>query len=356
MNSRVSSYFFFVLLLGAAVAAALLFLPFLTPLMLAAAGAVILYPIYCSIAYSFGNGEKAKTFGGIITVILFIVVIIVPLFFLISSLYYEIQTLYAMLTDEANRSQVIGALNTLSQTLSSMVFGAVPVHSFDSFNITAYLKDLLQIIFSNLDNIFAGAAVVVGYIVVFLLAMFYFLRDGLSLKRLVMSWSPLLQNNEEYISQTFKRAIRSVFAGSLSVSLIQGISTGLAFYVFGIPGPILWGVCGAVASLVPGFGVSLLILPGTAYLILTGNYLYAAGLFIWGYTVILTCDHILGPALMNRGIHIHPFLILLSVLGGILFYGIVGFVMGPMILVLLFTLLEIYKKSFDGRENEVVKG
>ena len=106
----------------------------------------------------------------------------------------------------------------------------------------------------------------------------------------------------------------------------------------------------AVAALVPVFGVTLIILPGVAYLILTGNYPFAAGLFIWGYTVIILVDHLLGPYLINRGIKIHPFLILLSVLGGLLIFGVIGFVMGPLLLVFLFTLLEIYKTSSNNEK------
>jgi len=271
----------------------------------------------------------------------------VPIFFLVGSIYSEVQGLYAALTDEAGRSQFISALNNSWSSLSNLVFGVLPPKSFDSFNITNYFKSALEWVFGNLDTIFSSLAKVAAYAVVFLLALFYFLRDGEALKKRVLSWSPLLETNEAHITATFKRAIRSVFAGTLAVSLLEGISTGLAFYVFGIPAPALWGTVAAVASLVPAFGVTLLLIPGAAYLVLTGNYLYAAGLLVWGYTVIFLVDHLLGPILVNRGIRIHPFLILLSVLGGLIMFGIVGFLMGPLILVFLFTLLDIYRKSPD---------
>lgn len=346
MNSRISSYFFFVLLLGAVIAAAVIFLPFLTPLILALAGSVVAYPIYRFFIRMFGKSGFGRTISALFTVVIILVVILVPLFFLVSSIYSEIQTLYGMLTDEGSRSQVVASLNSISQTLSNMVFGVVQPYSFDSFNVTEYLKNGLQLVFANLDNIFTSLTKVGGYALVFLLALFYFLRDGKILKQRFISWSPLLDKNDEYITVTLKRAIRSVFVGSISVSVIDGILIGIGFLIMGIPAPALWGTVAAVAALVPGFGVSLVVIPAAGYLVITGHYLMAVIMLIYGYATIILIDHTLGPNLINRGIHIHPFLVLLSVLGGLVTFGIVGFLMGPMILVMLFTLLELYKTTF----------
>jgi predicted PurR-regulated permease PerM len=345
MNSRLSSYFFFVLLLGTTAAAVLVFLPFLTPIVLAIAVAVVLHPVYGDIIRLIGAGKIRKNLAAFVTVLLVLVIVMVPLFFLAGSIYSEVQTLYALLTDEANRSEVINALNSASQYLSNAVFGVLPAHSFDAFNITSYMKKGLEWLFTNLDMIFGSLAVFGGYVLVFLLSLFYLLRDGVELKNRVLSWSPQLTANQEFITRSFKKGILSVLSGTVAVSVLEGISTGLAFYVFGIPAPALWGTVALVASVVPGFGTSLIILPGVAYLLLTGNYVYGVGLLIWGYAAIIGIDHFLGPLLVNKGVHLHPFLVLLSVLGGIFVFGIVGFVMGPLILVFLVTLLEIYKTS-----------
>ena len=319
--------------------------------MLALAAAVIVYPLYGYLSKAFGEGSFRDNISALLTVIVVVVVLIVPAFFLIEGMYGEVQTLYALLIDEANRSEVITALNTAWSSLSTVALGLLPAHTFNSFNITDTLKSGLEWVFSNLDIVFSSIAQVSAYALIFLLALFYFLRDGSSLSKMFFSWSPELSSNEDHITNTFKKTIRSVFAGTLVVALLEGLSTGLAFLVFGIPAPALWGTVAAVAALVPVFGVTLIILPGIAYLVLVGNYLYAVGLFIWGYSVIVLVDHLIGPNLINRGIKIHPFLVLLSVLGGLLTFGIIGFVMGPLILVFLFTLLEIYRTSFNNNKE-----
>ncbi|MFA6405084.1 MAG: AI-2E family transporter [Candidatus Paceibacterota bacterium] len=350
MNSRISSYFFFVLLLCAFIAAVFIFLPFLTPIILGATTAVLAYPLYRLFCRMFARGKDRSNIAAFLTTVIVLIVVIVPIFFLAANVYAEIQSLYVSLTDEGGRSGVVSSLNSLSVTLSHFMFDAFPAYTFDSFNVTEYLKKILEWAFANLDNIFGGLARVAGYAFVFLLSIFYFLRDGAIFKRHFVSWSPLLDTHDEYVSSTLKKAVSSVFVGFLIVGVVQGILTGLGFYLFGIPAPSIWGSLAAVASLVPGLGTSLVIVPGIIYLLVTGQYLYAIGLSVWGVFAVGLIDNFLGPHLIHKGIDVHPFIILVSVLGGIAVFGPIGFVLGPLILALLFALLELYKTSFSQQQ------
>lgn len=347
MNSRISSYFFFVLLLGAAVAAVMIFLPFLTSIVLGAAAAVVTYPIYRRIQKIFGVSAIRDNLSALCTVLFTLIVVLVPVFFLTFRIYSEIQSLYGVLIDESSRSQVIASLNSLSQWLSHSLFDVFPAYSFDSLNVTEYLKDALQWVFANLDTIFGSLTKVIGYVFVFLLALFYFLRDGATIKRRFISWSPLLDEHDEYISRTMKQAVKSVFAGTLAVSLIQGILTGVGFWIFGIPAAAVWGSLAALAALIPGVGTSLVIVPGVIYLAIFASPWQAIGLGIWGAFAVGLIDNLLGPYLINKGLNIHPFLILISVLGGLFTFGPVGFIFGPLILAFLFALLDLYRTSFS---------
>jgi predicted PurR-regulated permease PerM len=142
-----------------------------------------------------------------------------------------------------------------------------------------------------------------------------------------------------------EQAVYSIFAGSIIVALVQGILTGIGFTIFGVPNPALWGSIASVAALIPGVGTALVVVPGILYLFFTGSTGYAIGLLVWGILAVSLIDNFLGPILVNRGVKIHPFLILLSVLGGLIFFGPVGFLLGPIILAFLFALLDIYRSS-----------
>jgi predicted PurR-regulated permease PerM len=151
--------------------------------------------------------------------------------------------------------------------------------------------------------------------------------------------------DDSHIFIKLEQAVKSIFVGSMSVAILQGISIGLSFNIFGVPNPALWGSIAAIAALIPGIGTSLVLVPGILYLFITGNTGPAIGQAIWGITAIIVIDNMLGSYLVNRGIKIHQFVILLSVLGGIVFFGPIGFVLGPLVLAFLFSLLEIYRST-----------
>jgi predicted PurR-regulated permease PerM len=175
-----------------------------------------------------------------------------------------------------------------------------------------------------------------------ILSLFYFLRDGKKFIATIIDLSPL---HDEFDKKIFSRiilAVNSVVRGSLIIGLIQGLLTGVGFYIFSAPSPVLWGTVAAVASLVPSIGTSLILVPAILFLFFTGQTINALGLIIWGGVAVGLIDNFLGPILIKRDIHIHPLLILLSALGGVAFFGPIGFLAGPVSLALLFALFDIY--------------
>lgn len=104
----------------------------------------------------------------------------------------------------------------------------------------------------------------------------------------------------------------------------------------------------ALTALIPSIGTSIVLVPAIIFLFATGMPIHAFGLLIWSAIIVGTIDNVLNPILVGRGVNIHPFFILLSVLGGITFFGPIGFMLGPMILSFLFTLLDIYRLDFEG--------
>ncbi|MEK7641500.1 MAG: AI-2E family transporter [Patescibacteria group bacterium] len=337
------SQFFFGLLLAAIVLAVLIFMPFLTPIVLAAALAVVAGPAHRLMIRILFRDRERSSLAAVITTILIIVVICVPVLLVAGKIYTEVQTMYAFLTDEAGRSQVITSLNAATSGLSRVFLGLYPAYSFDSFNITTILQRALEWLFANLDVVFGGVSKIALSVFIMCLALFYFLRDGRELKRQIISLSPLGDADDERIFGKLEQTIYSIFAGSISVGIVQGVLTGIGFAIFGVPSPALWGSIAAISALIPGIGTALVIVPGVAYLFFTGATGPAIGLLIWGVVAVGFIDNFLAPIIINRRVKIHPFMILLSVLGGLIFFGPVGFVLGPIALAFLFALLDIYK-------------
>lgn len=345
MNQANPQSFFLGLLLAVAILAIIIFLPFLTPLVFAVSLAVIFGPVYRFILRQLFPKKEKSTTAALITLILVVILVLVPAFFIVNKMYAEIQDMYYFLTEEGSRSTVIDTLNSVSTTLSNMFFNIYPSVSFDTLNVTDYLQQGVEWAFGHVDTLFTGIGRVLLGIFIAFFALFYFLRDGKEFKKQIIALSPLMDKDDEHIFLKLEQAVYSIVGGSLVVSVIQGILTGIGFALFHVPDPTVWGGVAAVAALIPGLGTALVIVPGILYLFFTGSTGFAIGLLVWGLLAVGLIDNLLGPLVMNRGIKIHPFIILLSVLGGIIFFGPVGFILGPLIFAFLFALLEIYKTS-----------
>jgi predicted PurR-regulated permease PerM len=190
---------------------------------------------------------------------------------------------------------------------------------------------------------FQGVAQFALAIFLWFLSVYYFLKEGHRIKALLVKFSPLSDRYDLEIVNRVVTSVKSVIGGSLIVALLQGILAGVGFAIFGIPTPAIWGLIAVFAALVPTIGTALVTFPAVAFLVLVGNNLAALGLLIWGILIVGGIDNIVRPKLLERGVKVHPLLILLSVLGGLAFFGPVGFLTGPIIVSLLSEFLTIYQ-------------
>ena len=154
--------------------------------------------------------------------------------------------------------------------------------------------------------------------------------------------SPLPDKDDEHILRKLAISIRSVALGTVLTALIQGTLTAIGLSFFGFERAVLWGCIAAIGALIPGIGTSIVFIPAILFLVYTGQYVTAGGVFIWSALAVGLIDNLVGPYLMSRGNKLHPFFILLSVLGGISLFGPIGFILGPVSLTLLLVLLELY--------------
>lgn len=312
--------------------ALLVFLPFLNVIALSIIMAVLLRPIYKKIILK----VKSPSVASGLTIILLLAVIIVPLLFIVNNIITEAQNVYA---------NVGGSASLTSDQITSWIEGKVQVY-VPNFTVDArgYLATFSSWIVSKLSGVFSETVDFVFKLALSFVALFYFLRDGDSLYNHLMTLSPWGKTKDVYVFRSIQSAIKSVVAGSLLVALIQGILVGIGFVISGVPNATLWGTLGAICALVPGIGTALVWVPAVVYLfaIEPGSWQWVFQL-IYSLVLVSSVDNFIGPLIMQRGINIHPLLILFSVLGGIQFFGPEGFLLGPLVLSVLFVLVRTFK-------------
>ena len=176
----------------------------------------------------------------------------------------------------------------------------------------------------------------------FLIAFYFFLKDGKKLKNYIVALSPLDDSDDELIVSRLKLAVSAAMKGNLLIGLIQGTLTGIGFAIFGVPNAVLWGSVAVIAAFLPGIGTSLVLAPAIIFLFVTGNTFGGVGLLIWGIIAVGLIDNLLGPRLVGRGMQLHPLAVFVAVLGGLSLFGPLGFLLGPLAVSVCLALVDIY--------------
>ncbi|MCC7522789.1 AI-2E family transporter [Candidatus Uhrbacteria bacterium] len=324
--------FFLTALAGVLLLTAYIFLPYAVTIAVSATFAVTLYPFYKRVlALVRGHGSIASA----LTVLTAIVLILIPLTILLWQVFTEARDAYVVIRD--NRDSY---LHLVEDVILQPIKTYIP--QFES-NTDRYLEEALGTLTSQLADIFSGTVQTVISLFLGLISLYYFLKDGERFVASLVSLSPLADKYDHKIFERMAQAVHSVLRGQLLIACIQGLMTGVGFWIFGIPNPFLWGSVGALCGLVPGVGTALVLVPGIVYLFVTGQTLPAVGMTIWGSVAVGLIDNLLGPTLIGQSAKIHPMLVLFGVIGGILFFGPMGFLLGPLTVSLLLALLDVYR-------------
>lgn len=181
---------------------------------------------------------------------------------------------------------------------------------------------------------------------IMLYAMFFFLTQGRAIIETVLASIPMARADQELMLERGVSVTRAMIKGSLVIGALQGALAGLAFWIVGIEGPVFWATVMAVASLIPGVGAALVWIPGAVYLFVIGKTAAAIFLTAWCAAVVGSVDNLLRPRLVGQDTKMPDLLILLSTLGGLAFFGVIGFIVGPIVAALFMTVLGLYQAAF----------
>jgi len=338
-NERLRPYFLLLSLVGVIALTAAVFWPFLKPLALAAVFAVVLQGLYTRVSNALGGWPSI---AALLTVLISVILILLPLSLIGTLVGAEARSLYISLETSGERSAIATMLLRADEAFGSIIPGFGELVRDTSSNLDTYAKEALAWIATHTGDIFSSVSRLLLSLFIFFIALYYLLRDGKRVRQTLIEFSPLSDEEDAGVFSRLELAVNSTIKGSLSIALIQGVLTTIGFFIFGVPSAILWGTVAAITALIPGFGTALVIVPAIAFLFFTGATLPALGLLIWGALAVGLVDNMLGPKLIGSGMRLHPLLVLLSVLGGIIFYGPSGIFLGPLTVSLLFALLAIY--------------
>ncbi len=336
--------FLFVLSGIALILSFFIFRPYLNPLVLAATSTIVFYPLFERILRSIGPTRRST--AAFLTVLTTVFIFLIPVSLLGTQVARETNQLYTDISSNALAERPILGDYPLSsnQTIAKFQQRVQGVATQVAVNIDQYIQRLLKLAVDNAGQFFQQIAEFILSGFLWLLAFYYFLRDGHRIRELLIHFSPLSDRYDKEILSRIVISVNSIVGGALIVALIQGVLAGAGLAMFGVPNPAIWGAVTVIAALIPTIGTALIMLPAALYLLAINEPIAAIGLLVWSMLLVGGIDNIVRPKLIERQTNIHPLAILLSVIGGIAFFGPVGFLTGPIVLSLLIELLSVYKE------------
>jgi predicted PurR-regulated permease PerM len=316
--------------------------PFLNIFLMALVLATITYPVYRRILVWTKDRETLSAF---LSCLFVVVVIIVPCILLVGLLARESVQVYGWINEKAQS----GALQeSVMQRVVDLQERYLPNLDLEHIDVGKNLAGLAGTVSGLLVKWSTGGVKLVTsavwQFVLMLFALFYFYKDGAAFLRWMMHLMPLPGSLEREIQEKFREVSASAFLGTFLTAAIQGLLGGIGFLLVGLQ-PLVWGVLMAVLSLIPLVGTFLVWGPA-AILLMAGGRL-GAGIFlmVWGMVVVGLSDNVVRPLLMQGKSQLHPVLIFFSLIGGIMAFGPLGILLGPLAIVLVIAMLRAYEEA-----------
>ncbi len=318
--------------------------PFLLSIFLAALFAALFTPFYRKLLELVGGREGLASFLTILCVMTFV---FIPLIVLGGAVLGQatdiVQFAWPKLSEQLQHPELF------TEKLAALPFyeQLLPYRESLMSVLTDLTGNFSKVAVGFVQKTTASAFSMVISSVIILYTMFFFLIDGDRLLYYLLYYIPLNDTDEKKLLHRFTSVTRATIKGTAVIGVLQGLLAGLALWFVGIPNSLFWAVVMMFMSVVPGIGTAFVWAPAAIYLAVSGNILAAAGLVIYCVVVVGTVDNLLRPKLVGSDTQLHELYIFFSTLGGLMMFGFMGFIIGPIIAALFVTIWEVYGEEFS---------
>ncbi|KIO50161.1 AI-2E family transporter [Nitrosospira sp. NpAV] len=336
---------FLLMLIAVSLAFGWILLPFFGAVFWGSVLAIIFTPFYRRLLVLM---RQRQNLAALTTLLLCLIMVIFPFTLITASLLREGVTIYQRIQS--------GELNF--GAYFQQIMGALPswmINFLDSVGLTSIsgMKDMLSNGALQGSQLIATEALNMGqntfeFFISFgimLYLLFFLLRDGAVLSARIKQAIPLSVEHKRHLFSKFTTVVRATVKGNIAVAAMQGTLGGVIFSFLGIQGALLWGFVMAFLSLLPAVGAGLIWAPVAIYFLLTGALWQGITLIAFGVLVIGMVDNVLRPILVGKDTQIPDYVVLISTLGGMVIFGLNGFVIGPVIAALFIAVWDLFSAT-----------
>ena len=333
-----------------------IFQPFLLPISLAVILATLCFPVF---NWTCQRLQSRRNWAALLTCIWVTAIIIVPFVVLVILLTAQMTEVYQQFQSRLESGAWQEFLNLQDnprlKPWADWIGQYADLENFDLMgSLGAGLQQVSLFFLRQSTSIVSGIFRVTMNFLIMLVCMFFIFRDGEYLTEMFKTLTPLTESYRQLIVKTFQEVSKATVIGTLLTAIAQGVAGGLLYWILGIPNALLWGCLTALFSLLPVVGTGIVWGPWAIYFFLTHSTIQGTILVIGGLLVGVM-DNFLRALFIEGKAEMHTFIVFLSIMGGIGYFGLVGMIFGPIIVALGLTFLELYKREFQQPVPEPVE-
>jgi predicted PurR-regulated permease PerM len=327
----------------------LLLKPFFNVILVSLITVIVLKPLY-SWFYRARFTEGKPRLSASVTMVTFVFVLVVPVAILVFVFIDQLSQQLLALADFDVDAILLEIENSIATTGQSI--------NFDKAAIQGLITDAASAVFDAAIS-FAGKLLsalpklIVEFMIFFVVTV-----------TLLPGFDKLVEDLEEisplgkeitqlYYTKTIAM-ITSLFKGIFLIAGIQALVMGIFYWLAGIDALFFFIVVTMFLAMLPVVGISFLVIFMAVVFLLNDNPTSAAIVLIGFYGVVNWIDVILRPRLVSKEAYMHFSLVLLGILGGLAFGGLLGMFYGPVIILLLVTTIDIYREQFAQDDSAVI--
>lgn len=307
----------------------------------------VVYSIVVSAIYKHLTRKSAKMpawAATVLTMIISLLIIFVPLILILKIVANQA----AQLSAEFKLEDLDSVVETLKTSILELI-------DKDGSLITPEMIQSLHSALTNLSSEFVNAALSItrmgiNFIInffIFIILSFSLIPNLDKLTKYVVEISPLGKDVTELYLTKSRSVTVNMLKGTVLVAGLQAAIAGLLLWAVGIPYIALWVFIMFIFAFIPFFSTAFVTIPIGIYLIIIGDTMSGLILILGQLLVVGTVDNFIRPYIAAKETKMANALLILSLIGGIKLWGLFGVFYGPLLLVLFYTSLEVYRERYS---------
>ncbi len=185
-----------------------------------------------------------------------------------------------------------------------------------------------------------------------LFLLYQLLKGGSQMESTLYRWIPLNPDSTHLLAKETRHMVKANALGIPMISLIQGATALLGYYIFDVPQFVFWGFLTGLFAFFPVVGTMIVWVPLVIFLYATGESGRALELLIYSLVVTGNIDYLARITILKMQANIHPVITVLGVIVGLGLFGFIGLIFGPLLLSYVIILTRIYRSEFVGSKGD----